>query len=540
MEPNTISLLYPEGKRTESDVRIPEEVCRQLGLANILSLHTASLSDFFTGDPEVIAYRQGTFSDLARLPALSDTLEALLPTLTDIEELRRLDRDRGENAGESYLYAITEIELYVSCIDTLAGGLLPVSEQLRSPAFRQLAAYVRELTEGAYYRDLNRKLRDLSAHVHEVRSVTIGVNLDAQYRPTEAGVLSVNSDPVKGGTALDRILRLSFRPDAATCIAPLTPMGGRSSDTRREALVGAFRDALEDVFRSSVRGWRSIIAGYVLENTDFILRLLPEIEFVTRAAALLRRLREKGLPVTAPTILPAADKAFDVRGLYNPDVALRTEGAIVPNDLTFDDAGRIFVLTGPNRGGKSVVTCAVGIAQAMAQLGLDVPAESAVISVTDAIRVHFPEGAEDTLNKGRLGEECARMRDIFREITPDSLILLDESLSSTGAYEASYIAAEILTGFAVCGCRGIFSTHLHDLAAAVPDINARSLAEGGVAVDTLVAGMAGGERSFRILRAKPDGRSYARDIADRYGLSLDEIRRQIRRSAPAPHNETEQ
>ena len=55
-------------------------------------------------------------------------------------------------------------------------------------------------------------------------------------------------------------------------------------------------------------------------------------------------------------------------------------------------------------------------------------------------------------------------------------------------------------------------------------INRRSSECGGVPVDTLVAGIEGeGKRSFVITRAKPDGKSYARDIADRYGLSFDGI-----------------
>jgi DNA mismatch repair ATPase MutS len=103
------------------------------------------------------------------------------------------------------------------------------------------------------------------------------------------------------------------------------------------------------------------------------------------------------------------------------------------------------------------------------------------------------------------------------------MILLDESLSSTGAYEASYIASEILAGFAAMGVRGIFSTHLHELAAGVPEINERSLKAGGVRVDTLVAGMEEGERSFKIYRMKPDGKSYAKDIADKYGLSYESL-----------------
>ena len=74
------------------------------------------------------------------------------------------------------------------------------------------------------------------------------------------------------------------------------------------------------------------------------------------------------------------------------------------------------------------------------------------------------------------------------------------------------------------GCRGIFSTHLHELAASIDEINRRSLEKGGIAVDTLVADIEEeGKRSFRIKRRKPDGKSYARDIARRYGLDFDQL-----------------
>ena len=529
MEQSSVSLLWPNevarlaGTDKAHLPNISEKVCEELGLSDLLPL-SGGLTDYFTADPDVILYRQETLADLARLPALSDTLARVVPILCDIRELRHLDRDTGTNAGDSYLYSITEIELYVQAVDTLAGGLSAVVSESLSPAFRALTDRMTDLAASDGYQSLKARLADLSSHVHEVKSVTVGVNLDAACRPTEAGVISLNAEPFKSGRLLDKILRMSFKNDAMTCIAPLTPLGKKQSENRQEALSGAFKGALEDVFRSSVKAWRAIVGDYVLDNTDFLLKLLPEIEFVSRVSALEKRLTDAGYPLTTPVLRPMAEKAFDARGLYNPDVALRIDEKVVANDLTFDDSARIYVLTGPNRGGKSVITCAVGLAQAMTALGMRVAAESLTVSPVDGIFTHFPEGAEDTIDKGRLGEECARLREIFEEVTGDSMILLDESLSSTGAFEASYIAAEILTGFAVVGCRGIFSTHLHELASAVPEINERACAEGGVRIDTLVAGIEEGRRSFLIKRARPDGRSYARDIAEKYGLSLDGIR----------------
>ena len=127
-----------------------------------------------------------------------------------------------------------------------------------------------------------------------------------------------------------------------------------------------------------------------------------------------------------------------------------------------------------------------------------------------------------------LTELIPRLKEIFDAVSSDSMILLDESLSSTGSYEASYIAAEILTGFSAVKCRTLFSTHLHELAAMLDEINEKCAAEGGAPIDTLVAGIDEGKRSFKIYRAKPDGKSYARDIADKYGLSLDKIMEKIK------------
>jgi DNA mismatch repair ATPase MutS len=153
-----------------------------------------------------------------------------------------------------------------------------------------------------------------------------------------------------------------------------------------------------------------------------------------------------------------------------------------------------------------------------------------VISPVDAIFTHFPTGSEDTIDKGRLGEECARLDEIFDKVTENSLVLLDESLSSTGSFEGSYIASEVLCGFSMVGCRGIFSTHLHELAAMIDGINEKCTADGGARIDTLVAGMNNGQRSFKIARAKPDGKSHARDIANKYGISLEHILKKIQKN----------
>lgn len=527
IDTSDISLIYPPSvinsdhgyKSTASLSQLNSEA---LEMDFLIDLKSCDIGEFFTNDVETIKFRQATFTDLADNPKICDALRRMVPFLSDIIELRRIGGDlAAENEG--YLYSITEVELYLSLLEMLSDELLPLEDKLKSEAMRTFCARIKTLTQSEYYKTLNDQLKGLTSRVREIKSVTIGVNLDSRLRPESAGVLSVNNDPFKSGAALERILRLDFKSDDRTTIAKLQPFRKNQAENERLALTYAFNNAIGDVFKSSIHDWKRVVRSYVLENTDFLIRMMPEIEFVTKAAELIVRLRERGCVLCNPEIRPIGEKAYSATGLLNPVIALKVDSELVANDFRFDSDGMFFVITGPNRGGKSVITTAVGLSFAMAQLGLPVTAESAVISPCDGIFTHFPASSEDTVDKGRLGEECARLGQIFDKLSSNSLVLLDESLSSTGSYEGAYIAAELLTAFSLIGCRGIFSTHLHDLAASVEKVNAETLPQGGVKIDNLVAEIIGGQRSFRILRKMPDGKSYARDIAEKYGLSLDAI-----------------
>ena len=521
------SLIYPDEQSQTNHYEGKEApiidmfVLEELGLLEVFNLKNSDLDEYFTTNPKVIEHRMAVFSDMLEFPQISITLNKLIPILTDIMELRRLEADFGDNT-ESYLESITEIELYIASISTLHDGFADIGDKVKSDAFKALARRINDLVCSEYYSELNAKLSELTNRVRDIKSVTIGVNLDAQLRPSSAGVLSINPESFRSGDVLDKILRLNFKDDEYTCIANLVPFNKKQSENQRTALSLAFNSAINDVYKQSLRSWKKIVQSFVLENTDFLLNLMPEIEFLVKGTNLLRSLKEKGLTLCKPEIVTNKN-IFVANELYNPCVALKVDDEIITNDVEFKDDIMIFVLTGPNRGGKSVITCAIGLAQAMLQLGMFVPASSAEISIADGIYTHFPTGADDTIDKGRLGEECARLRDIFEDVTKDSLVLLDESLSSTGSYEASYIAAEVLAGFSRIGCRCLFSTHLHELAAEIDNINARTAADGGTKIDSLVAGIEDGKRSFKIYRMKPDGKSYARDIADKYGLSYENI-----------------
>ena len=197
-----------------------------------------------------------------------------------------------------------------------------------------------------------------------------------------------------------------------------------------------------------------------------------------------------------------------------------TPERVVMNDLDFGKVNRLYLLTGANRGGKTTVTQAVGQLFLMAQGGIYVPAEKFAFTPVDRILTHFPADEDKTLDLGRLGEECSRFRDLYSLCTGDSLLLLNETFSTTSFEEGYYIAADAVRAILRKGARTIYNTHMHKLARDLDSLNSGT--EEARAV-SLTVHSGNGEQAFRIAVAPPEGMSYARNIAEKYGVTFDAL-----------------
>jgi DNA mismatch repair protein MutS len=164
------------------------------------------------------------------------------------------------------------------------------------------------------------------------------------------------------------------------------------------------------------------------------------------------------------------------------------------------------------------------------QAGIHVPGSSASISPVDGIYTHFPVEEKPNAEAGRFGEEAQRLSEIFTHATRNSLVLLNESLSSTAAGESLYLARDIMRCLRLLGVRAAYTTHMHELAANAEEIN--SITPGDSKLISLVAvaqtagdpnGPDGVTRTFKVIASPPMGRSYAEGLAARYGISYDKI-----------------
>ncbi len=501
----------------------------------------------FSANPDVIRYRQAVLADLVETPGLADRLADVLPHIFTLDSFI-LGAHSDQSALHEVVWRVGQLEGFVICVQGLSAAFEGVYDSLRSEGLRGLADRVAKMQTDAVFQNLVRDLPEMLEKVRGIASVTIGVNLDAQLRPEEATLLAVNTQRFRG-TSSPFFQLLFGHPGSGPewdGVAPLHSAGtGRSgSPFARESavpdnplLVPLFRD-LAEVLKRTSRPVAAALKAYTRVNTHFLDDLGAELAFYLGAVNLIAKLSACGLPMCQPEITAMEARVCQVEASFNLNLALRLigraphnhpslNGMMVLNDIHFSEDGRIFVLTGPNQGGKTTYTQAVGLLHVLAQAGLYVPGERARISPVDQVFTHFPVEERPDTEAGRLGEEAKRLSEIFTQATRHSLVLLNESLASTSPGEGLYLARDIVRILRVLGARAIYATHLHELAAGCDDLNAETPGDSTIIslVSQVETSGANGDvrQTYRILPGPPQGRSYAREIASRYGISYEQL-----------------
>ena len=545
--PQTFSLLWPVGS-ARCHTQLNEQCVRDLELDQTLlaltrsSIERSKVREMLTRictDAGVIAYRQDVIEDLWRHPEFLEGLDALLPSIGALDS-HRSSYDRKRSTFQDVTWRLGELDHFVTCVSGLNDLFGAFGEDLRAEGWGALRELIARTSEDPVYRSLARELPGMLDTLRTKASVTIGVNLDSQLRPVAATLLSVNARRFVSSSFLDRLL--GRERDDYKGIGPLHSVPAIDAGPGIPGLAGARQDVnplmvplfsdLARVLDSVCRPIARTLRSYATVQSGFLATLSGDMTFYLAALRLMKRLHGEGLPVCRPCILPMDMGVGKLREAYSLNLALQGGGQpgaadrIVRNDVCMDRHRRVAVLTGPNQGGKTTYTQMVGLCHVLAQAGLWLPAAEAQISPVDNIFTHYPIEEQQAKSTGRFGDEAQRLAQIFKRATRHSLILLNESLSSTSPGEGVYLAQDISRILRRMGSRAIFATHLHELAAAVPRLNAEVEGEGGL-VSLVASRMRDGEngdhRSYKILTGPPMGHSYAREIASKYGISYEQL-----------------
>ena len=208
---------------------------------------------------------------------------------------------------------------------------------------------------------------------------------------------------------------------------------------------------LEDLTAAALAGREAIAA-----TADALARL-------DVAAALAERAAEGGW--CRPGLVERA--CFDVEGGRHPVVeagVAKSGGRFVANDCRLSEESRLWLVTGPNMGGKSTFLRQNALIAVLAQAGSPVPATSATLGLVD--RLFSRVGASDNLARGRstFMVEMVETAAILAQATPASFVILDEVGRGTSTYDGLAIAWAVVEAIHETNrCRCLFATHYHEL-----------------------------------------------------------------------------
>lgn len=417
-----------------------------------------------------IGGRQAAVAALVEAPALRAEVGELLGTIGDLERLTSrvalgVAHARDLIALRNCLAPLPRLKQVLAGLPAPLLGAL-AGELAELQAIAKLLADALEdapplgLHEGGLIRESwSQALADLKREAREARRWIAGLEARERER-TGIGALRVRFNRVFGYSIEVSNAHLAKVPE---------------DYVRRQTLVGAERFVTPELkeYEAKVLG-----AEERINRLEFELFEEVRAGVAKEAPALLGTARAIG----AVDVLTALAAVAHARGQVRPEVTegrelrivdgrhpvLEAVGAqpVIPNDLELDgEEGQIIVLTGPNMAGKSVYLRQAALLVILAQMGAFVPAREARIGLVD--RIFARVGAQDNLARGQSTflVEMLETASILHNVTPRSLVLLDEVGRGTSTFDGLAIAWAVTEELHERGrgAKVLFATHYHEL-----------------------------------------------------------------------------
>ena len=265
-------------------------------------------------------------------------------------------------------------------------------------------------------------------------------------------------------------------------------MAADSGFTHRQTLAGVVRFNAPDLHELAVKVTQAsghalaAEAAHLEDLTALVLIRAREIAVTAEALARLdvaSALAERAIEGGWSRPRFVSDARFEVEGGRHPvvEAALIKAGSrFVANDCALSPGSRLWLVTGPNMGGKSTFLRQNALITVLAQSGSYVPASRVTLGLVD--RLFSRVGASDNLARGRstFMVEMVETAAILAQATRQSFIILDEVGRGTSTYDGLAIAWAVVEAVhEVNACRCLFATHYHELTRLAEKLPALSL-----------------------------------------------------------------
>lgn len=272
-----------------------------------------------------------------------------------------------------------------------------------------------------------------------------------------------------------------------------------------KTISGDFIESISKLYPELWKELSLLEERYKTIPDEALLDYIDQFEYYIENVDLAKRYTANGIPLSYAEI--SDSPKIRLKECYDITLMSKLCNEIIPNDVRFDTKEPLFFLSGANGGGKTTYLRTCGVAVIMSLCGCPVPALSARLCRLDTLQTHFPKDERFDL-EGRFADEERRVEDILSVMGERSLILLNETYSTTNEQKAKEMTCKLANELKAKGQFGIYVTH--QKASDMTDIPMLCCV-----VDTDNAN----KRTYKIERTDLSVTSRAVDVLKKYSLS---------------------
>jgi DNA mismatch repair protein MutS len=484
---------------------------RDLNLDQVIDAVTAGRKEYNLtpllymplSDVDAIKYRQEIFRDLGN-EVLMETIKSFAQKMvTTRQYLALVDKLDYKNFREGWF--LDAAEVYCDTINCLLQDLSHI--ELKSRGFLAFRDYMTHYIGSDDFQSLLVEMKRLKTALSTIKYAVIINGLRISVRKYEGETdysveVEQTFEKFKQGVVKDYRVEL---------------YEGSTMNHVEAQILDFVAKLFPDIF--------SKLALFCVQHSHFLDETIGifdrEIQFYIAYLEFIAKFKQAGLKFCLPQISHPSKEIYNYEGF---DLALANKlvnerSSVVCNDFYLKNKERVFVVSGPNQGGKTTFARTFGQLHYLASLGCPVPGREARLFLFDRLFTHFEkvENIEDL--RGKLEDDLVRIYDILNQSTSNSIIVINEIFTSTTLKDAIFLSKEVMEKLLNLESLAVWVTFVEELA---------SFREQTVSMVSAVVPENPALRTFKIIRKPADGLSYAISIAEKYRLTYKSLKERIR------------